>query len=95
MQVKAFLKDGGIRVRRFDSFYAATVDDLGRIRSDAVARLARTTVDDECGALFIACAQLPTREIIADLHKEIRRPVLSANWATTQYVMRACSLQAA
>ncbi len=95
MQLKAFLKDGGIRVRRFDSFYAATVDDLGRIRSDAVARLARTTVDDECGALFIACAQLPTREIIADLHKEIRRPVLSANWATTQYVMRACSLQAA
>jgi maleate cis-trans isomerase len=94
-QLKAFLSDGGIHVRRFNSFYAANVDDLGRIRSDAVASLARETMDDDCDGLFIACAQLPTREILDDLSKEFKRPVLSANWATTRQAIRAGRLQTA
>lgn len=94
-QLMAFLSDGGIRVRRFASFYAANVDELGRIRSDAVARLARETMDTNCDALFIGCAQLPTREIIDQLSNESGRPVLSSNWATTRQVMRARRLQTA
>ncbi|MDO8534566.1 MAG: aspartate/glutamate racemase family protein [Xanthobacteraceae bacterium] len=94
-QLKAFLTDGGIRVRRFNSFYAASVDELGRIRSDAVARLARETMDDDCDALFIACAQLPTRAILDELGQEFGRTVLSSNWATTREVVRARRLQTA
>ena len=94
-QLKAFLADGGIRVKRFNSFYAANVDELGRIRSDAVARFARQTMSDECDTLFIACAQLPTVDILDDLRNEYKRPVLSANWATTRQAMRACRLQPA
>jgi maleate isomerase len=93
VQLKAFLADGGIRVRRFDSFYAATVDELGRIALPAVAALARRTMSDDCDALFIACAQLPTRGILDELSREFRRPVLSANWATTRYAIRAAALQ--
>jgi maleate cis-trans isomerase len=87
-QLKAFLADGGIRVRRFASFYAADVEALGRIESDAVARLARSTMRDDCDALFIACAQLPTYDILDALRRELRRPVLSSIQVTVEQVLR-------
>jgi maleate cis-trans isomerase len=88
-QLKAFLAVGGIRVKRFSSFYAADVGALGRIGSDAVARLARETMDDDCDALFIACSQLPTYDILDALRSELRRPVLSSIWVTVQQALRA------
>ena len=94
-QLKLFLADGGIRVRRFNSLHAADVDALGRIRSDAVAQLARQTMDNDCEALFIACAQLPTYEILDELRQEFGCPVLSSNWATARQAIRACKFQAA
>jgi len=93
-RLKAFLADGGIRVRRFNSFYAANVEELGRIRANAVAQLARETMGADCEALFIACAQLPTFEILDDLGRELGRPVLSSIWATQQ-ALRERILQAA
>jgi maleate cis-trans isomerase len=93
-RLKAFLAEGGIRVRRFNSFYAANVEELGRIRADAVARLARETMGADCEALFIACAQLPTFEILDGLGRELGRPVLSSIWATQQ-ALRDRMLQAA
>jgi maleate isomerase len=87
-QLKAFLADGGIRVRRFASFYAPDVDALGRIESDAVARLARETMRDDCDALFIACAQLPTYDILDALRREFGRPVLSSIQVTVEQVLR-------
>ena len=88
-QLKAFLADGGIRVRRFDSFYAKDVDELGRIEAPAVARLARETMDDGCDALFIACAQLPTRDILGGLEREFKRPALSSIQVTAQKALLA------
>jgi maleate cis-trans isomerase len=67
---------------------------LGRIRADAVAQLARETMGADCEALFIACAQLPTFEILDDLGRELGRPVLSSIWATQQ-ALRDRMLQAA
>jgi maleate cis-trans isomerase len=87
-QLKAFLADGGIRVRRFNSFYAETVDKLGRIQSDEVAQLARETMDKGCDAMFIACAQLPTIDILDGLRAEFKRPVLSSIQCTTQAALR-------
>jgi maleate cis-trans isomerase len=87
-QLKAFLADGGIRVRRFASFYAADVDALGRIESGAVAELARATMRDDCDALFIACAQLPTYDILDALRRDLARPVLSSIQVTVEQVLR-------
>jgi maleate cis-trans isomerase len=95
VRLKAFLSDGGIGVHRFASFYAQNVDALGRIESDAVARLARETMDDECDALFIACSQLPTADILGDLAREFGRPALSSIQATAQFTVRACERLAA
>ncbi|MBI2316344.1 MAG: aspartate/glutamate racemase family protein [Betaproteobacteria bacterium] len=88
-RLKAFLADAGIRVKRFNSFYAANVEELGRISSDAVARLARETMDGDCDALFIACTQLPTYEILDGLQQEFGRPALSSIQATTRQAIRA------
>jgi maleate cis-trans isomerase len=88
-QLKAFLADGGITVRRFNSFYAQNVDELGRIESHQVARLARETMGDDCEALFIGCSQLPTAEILGDLEKAFGRPAFSSIQVTAQRALRA------
>ncbi len=93
-QLKAFLADGGIHVRRFNSFYAANVDELGRIESPAVVRLARETMDAQCDALFVACAQLPTRDVLDGLQREFGRPALSSILATAQQVLENMELAA-
>jgi maleate cis-trans isomerase len=86
-RLKAFLAHSGICVRNMRSLGAANVEELGAIGADAVAGLARETVDRECDALFIACSQLPTRAIIGVLENEFRRPVWSSIKATA---WRAC-----
>lgn len=87
-QLQAFLADGGICVKRFASFYAPDVDALGRIESDAVAKLARETMNADCDALFIACAQLPTYDILGGLRRELRRPVLSSIQVSAEQALR-------
>jgi maleate cis-trans isomerase len=94
-QLKAFLEDGGIRVKRFASFYAPDVDALGRIESAAVAQLARETMHEDCDALFIACAQLPTYDILDGLRQELRRPVLSSIQVTAKRALSAMEVPAA
>jgi maleate cis-trans isomerase len=87
-RLRAFLAHAEIRVRNMRSFGAANVEELGAIGADAVARLARETVDGECDALFIACSQLPTRAIVGPLEQEFGRPVWSSIKATA---WRACA----
>jgi len=87
-RLKAFLARSDIHVRNMRSFGAANVEELGAISADAVTRMARETVDDQCDALFIACSQLPTRSIVGPLEKEFGRPVWSSIKATA---WRACN----
>ena len=94
-QIKAYLANSGVNVQRFNSFYAADVEALGRIQADEVARLAEETMDDACEAMFIACSQLPTYAILEGLRTRFGRPVWSSVQATAQRAMRAGRLQAA
>ncbi|MCD2476339.1 hypothetical protein LRN56_16240, partial [Staphylococcus aureus] len=59
-QLKGFISNAGIEIAAFDSLYAKDVDELGRISAQAVSHIARQTMNDDCEAMFIACAQLPT-----------------------------------
>ncbi len=88
-RLKAFLAHSEIRVRNMRSFGAANVEELGAIGAEAVAGLARETMDGGCDALFIACSQLPTRAIVGPLEKEFHRPVWSSIKATA---WRACDV---
>ena len=87
-RLKAFLAHSEIRVRSMRSLAATNVEELGAIGAEAVAALARETVNGECDALFIACSQLPTRAIVGPLEREFHRPVWSSIKATA---WRACS----
>jgi maleate cis-trans isomerase len=94
-QLQAFLADGGIQTRRFDSFYAETVDVLGRIQAPEVADLARRTMDTGCEAMYIACAQLPTFDILEGLRAEFGKPVLSSILSTAREALKTLDLQPA
>lgn len=92
-QLKAFLADGGIEVKRFNSFYAQNTDELGRIKAHQVAQLARETMGDDCEAMFIGCSQLPTFEILDDLEREFKRPAFSSIQVTARLAQRAAAGQ--
>ena len=94
-QLMVFLTDAGIRVRRLDSFRVDDVGELGRIRSDAVAERARAIMDRDCDALFIACSQLPTYDILDGLQAEFGRPAWSSIKATAWQACRVLGLQVA
>ena len=77
-QLRSYIASVGIEVAAMDSFFAANVDELGRITAPQVAELCRATMTDACHAMFIACAQLPTFEVLDRLREEFGRPVLSS-----------------
>ena len=81
-RLKHYLTDEGIEVMAFDSLRAPDVDALGRITSSEVAGMARQVMSDACQAMFIACSQLPTFDILDALSAEFQRPVLSSIQAT-------------
>jgi arylmalonate decarboxylase len=80
--LKRYLADEGIEVRAFDTMRAPDVDALGRITAQEVAAMARQVMTDDCEAMFIACSQLPTFDILKDLSDSFQRPVLSSIKAT-------------
>ena len=42
---------------------------------------------DDCDALFIACAQLPTHDVLAPLSRTFARPVLSSVQTLAEGIM--------
>ena len=46
---------------------------------------------EPCDALFIACSQLPTRDIIEPLRQALKLPVLSSIQVTAEQALKACA----
>lgn len=81
-QLVDYLERSGIGVARLETLGATDTASLGRITAPEVDALARATVDDSHDALFIACAQLPTFEILDALRADLGCPVWSSIAAT-------------
>lgn len=81
-QLRDFLADGGITVKRMDTLRAADLAALCAIQPPEVEALARKTMGADCDALFIGCSQLPTQPFLADLAAHFGRPALSSISAT-------------
>lgn len=77
-RLRGFLEQSGIGVEVLASFRAQSVDELAAITPAQIAALSRETMRAGCDALFIACSQLPTREILAELERDFGRPVWSS-----------------
>ena len=80
--LRAYLASAGIAVEVLNSFECETTDALGRISEQQVLDLALETVTPRSRALFIACSQLPTLEIIDRLRAQLGIPVWSSIRAT-------------
>lgn len=78
----SYLEACNIAVDKLDSFYCKSTDELGRVTSGQVQELALKTVGPESQALFIACSQLPTLDIIEPLRARLKIPVWSSIQAT-------------
>lgn len=77
-----YLGSSAINVAKLGEMPAADTDALGRITSVEVADMMRKTFNAECDASFIACAQLPSIDIVDPLAADFGKPVWSSVKAT-------------
>lgn len=94
-RLRAYLAQSGISVLKLASFRAETTDELAAITAEQIAALARETMTPEADALFIACSQLPTRDIVGELELAFGRPVWSSIKATAWHARRVLEKQRA
>lgn len=85
----AFLAHDGIEACRVSSLAAADVHALGRLTADDVYRVASQAPTPGAGAVFIACSQLPTADILPGLRGELGMPVWSSIAATAELGLAA------
>jgi maleate isomerase len=91
VRLRAFLKSGDIAVENFDSFYAADVVALGQITEAQVDHRAQPLCQSNVDAMFIACSQLPTLNVVEPLTQAWGKPVLSSIQVTAQYALEAAN----
>lgn len=88
-RLRDFLSSGDISVGHFDSFYAADVVALGQITEAQVAERAKPLCEHDVDAMFIACSQLPTLNVVDPLSASWGKPVLSSIQVTAKLAMQA------
>ena len=82
----AFLAEAGIET--LGSSHLGMGADIWRVSAETVRELARALPLDGAEALFLACTNLPTYDVIASLEAELDIPVLSANLVTMWAALR-------
>lgn len=93
-RLRAYLEQSGVTVLKLASFRAQTTDELARITPAQITALARETMVPEVDAMFIACSQLPTKNILGDLELELGKPVWSSIRATAWHAQRVLAAHA-
>lgn len=93
-RLRAYLEQSGVTVLKLASFRAETTDELARITPAQITTLARETMVPGVDAMFIACSQLPTKDILGDLEREFGKPVWSSIRATAWAAQRRLESQA-
>jgi len=89
-----FLTSEHIEIVRLSSFNCANVHELGKITAAQVSERAHALMaelTEPVDALFIACTQLPTRDILEPLRQAFKIPVLTSIQVTAEQAMLACA----
>ena len=94
-RLRHYLEQSGITVTRLESFKAETTDALAAITAQQITALARETMTSDADAMFIACSQLPTKDILDDLEHEFSKPVWSSIKATAWHAQRVLAERSA
>lgn len=85
-----FLQEAGFAV--VSSGYLDMEDDIARVSSDAVSRMADIVNHPEAEAIFFSCTNLHTYKVIEALEARLNKPILSANQVTVWATLRAGAL---
>lgn len=94
-RLRSYLAQSGIAVTRLETFRAETTDALAAIAPLQIEALARETMTADADAMFIACSQLPTRDILGGLEREFGKPVWSSIRATAWHARQVLAGRAA
>jgi maleate isomerase len=82
----AFLAEAGLETS--GTSHLGMAADIWRVTAETVRELARAVPLDGADALFLACTNLPTYDVIPALEDELGVPVLSANLVTMWAALR-------
>jgi maleate isomerase len=91
--LRRYLESSGIGVETLNSFFCKTTAELGAITQAQVLELALQTVTPQSRSLFVACSQLPTIDVVAQLHARLGIPVWSSIQATAWASARTLTVQ--
>jgi maleate cis-trans isomerase len=90
--LKAYLEASGYSTATLNSFRCQTTAQLGQVTSEQVLRKALATKSDAGEAMFIACSQLPTLEVLPRLRERLKYPVWSSVQATAWATLRSLDM---
>ena len=94
---KKFLEEYGFRVSHLEGLDLGHTQEerraINRVPPEAVFRLARAVDRPDAQAVFISCTAIPTIDIIAELEKELAKPVISSNTAVFWSCLRLLGIR--
>lgn len=88
----AFLAEAGVEVVAAAGL--GLTSDIWTVPYDVTAGLVRDTDTDEAQAVFISCTNLSTYDVVAELERELGKPVLTANQVTLWSALRVLGRKA-
>lgn len=91
-RLRGFLDEHGIEV--VTSVGLGLQASIWKVGYRQVVDIVRSADRSEAEAVFVACTNLPTYDLIAPLEAELGKPVLTANQVTVWAALRAMGLEA-
>lgn len=94
---KKFLEDYGFEVTSMQGLDLGHTQEerrgIGRVPPEVVYRLARAIDRPEADAIFISCTNLATLDVIADIERELGKPVVTSNQSCFWACLRLLGLR--
>jgi maleate isomerase len=90
IKLSEFLAEAGYETTS-NAFFGLTAD-IFRVSGASVRDLAAAADCPEADVVFLSCTNLPTFEVLPEIERKLKKPVLSANQVTMWAALRAVGL---
>lgn len=95
-RLRAVLSEAGVETLVFGSFNEPSEAAVARIAPASTYAAAKTlAAQGAVDAVFLSCTNVPTIDVIADLERDLGRPVLASNQVLAWRLLRAVGRRAA
>ena len=92
MAEKKFVEDHGIQVLNIKWLDLQDVLEIAAVPRETVYSLASEADESGSEAIFISCVALHTIEVIEELERDLKKPVISSNQATMWNLLRLANV---